>query len=187
MAPYERSNSPPRRTSATMPPKPKISKASMKEWNKRQKMNERSDAYHQDFDGGENPYLVKRQSPTSKPKPTSGGGAETANTNPNLIEVGPRRKQSNVSAHSKPKTGSKEKGEAVVESAVGKMAPASSASAQSEQPGPQPSFIEVAKPYIFERKLQECIAAIGMNEAKEDNVRLPGVAYIDSVRRAMQL
>lgn len=53
--------------------------------------------------------------------------------------------------------------------------------------GPHPSYIEVAKPYIFDQKLQTCLATINMNEAKEDAVRLQGVAWIDNVRRAMQL
>jgi hypothetical protein len=34
------------------------------------------------------------------------------------------------------------------------------------RPGPHPSFIQVAKPYVFEQKLQECMTAIGVNEAK---------------------
>jgi CTD kinase subunit beta len=53
--------------------------------------------------------------------------------------------------------------------------------------GPHPSFIEIAKPYIFEQRLQEYMTAIGMNEAREDAVRLQGVAWIDNVRRSMQL
>jgi len=56
-----------------------------------------------------------------------------------------------------------------------------------EHVGPHPSFIEIAKPYIFEQKVQECIAKIGMTEAKEDVVRLQGVAWIDNVRKSMQL
>lgn len=53
--------------------------------------------------------------------------------------------------------------------------------------GPHPSFIQVAKPYVFEQKLQECMAAIAVTEAKEDTIRLQGVAWIDNVRRALQL
>lgn len=56
-----------------------------------------------------------------------------------------------------------------------------------DQPGPHPSFIQVAKPYVFEHKVQECMTAIGVTEAKEDNIRLQGIAWIDSVRKAMQL
>lgn len=56
-----------------------------------------------------------------------------------------------------------------------------------DQPGPHPSFIQVAKPYVFEHKVQECMTAIGVSEAKEDNIRLQGIAWIDSVRKAMQL
>ena len=53
--------------------------------------------------------------------------------------------------------------------------------------GPHPSFIEVAKPFIFEQRLQGCLNAIAMTEAKEDAIRLQGVAWIDSVRRSLQL
>ena len=53
--------------------------------------------------------------------------------------------------------------------------------------GPHPSFIEVAKPYIFEQRLQGCLNNIGMTEAKEDANRLQGVMWIDSVRRSLQL
>ena len=53
--------------------------------------------------------------------------------------------------------------------------------------GPHPSFIQVAKPYIFEQKLQECMTATGVTAAKEDNIRLQGIAWIDSVRKALQL
>ena len=59
--------------------------------------------------------------------------------------------------------------------------------AGKDQPGPHPSFIQVAKPYVFEHKIQECMTAIGVSEAKEDNIRLQGVAWIDSARKAMQL
>ncbi|MCJ1381179.1 RNA polymerase II C-terminal domain kinase beta subunit [Xylographa soralifera] len=53
--------------------------------------------------------------------------------------------------------------------------------------GPHPSYIQLAKPYIFEQKLQECMAATGVTEAKEDNIRLQGVAWIDSLRKALHL
>jgi len=53
--------------------------------------------------------------------------------------------------------------------------------------GPHPSFIEVAKPYIFEQKLQEFMLNVGLVEAKEDTLRSQGVSWIDSVRKTMQL
>ena len=53
--------------------------------------------------------------------------------------------------------------------------------------GPHPSYIQVAKPYIFEEKLQECMAVTGVTEAKEDNIRLLGVAWIDTLRKALHL
>jgi len=71
------------------------------------------------------------------------------------------------------------------------MAPAKpdnpSPSADTGDSGPHPSFIQVAKPYVFQQKLQECMTATGVNEAKEDNVRLQGVTWIDNVRKALQL
>ncbi|KAI9762044.1 MAG: hypothetical protein M4579_000680 [Chaenotheca gracillima] len=56
-----------------------------------------------------------------------------------------------------------------------------------DQPGPHPSFIQVAKPYIFEWKIQECMTATGASEVREDNFRIQGVAWLDSVRKALQL
>ena len=51
--------------------------------------------------------------------------------------------------------------------------------------GPHPSFIEVAKPYIFEQQIQKALA--GISEAKDVNIRLQGIAWVDSVRKALQL
>ena len=65
------------------------------------------------------------------------------------------------------------------------MAP--TASEQNEVVGPHPSFIEVAKPYIFEQQLQECIAALGVSETREDQFRLHGVAWIDRIRKVLML
>ncbi|MCJ1483634.1 RNA polymerase II C-terminal domain kinase beta subunit [Schaereria dolodes] len=53
--------------------------------------------------------------------------------------------------------------------------------------GPHPSFIQVAKPYLFEQKIQECVAATGAAEAKEVTNRMQGIAWIDSARRALHL
>lgn len=67
------------------------------------------------------------------------------------------------------------------------MAATASHQAENWDIGPHPSFIEVAKPYIFEQRLQGCMNAIGMTEAKEDAIRLQGVIWIDNVRRLLQL
>lgn len=53
--------------------------------------------------------------------------------------------------------------------------------------GPHPSYIEVAKPYILQTRIQKCLSDLSMPDAKEDAARLQGVAYIDQVRRALQL
>lgn len=53
--------------------------------------------------------------------------------------------------------------------------------------GPHPSYIQVAKPYIFDQKIQDCLNAAGLSEAKDDSIRLQGIAWIESVRRALRL
>ena len=68
------------------------------------------------------------------------------------------------------------------------MAPAASPSERErERVGPHPSYIEIAKPYILQWRMQKCLSEISMTDAKEDVVRLQGVAWIDQVRRALQL
>lgn len=59
--------------------------------------------------------------------------------------------------------------------------------AVADQSGPHPSYIQTAKPYIFDHKVQECLLSAGVTESKEDSVRLQGVAWIDSVRKALHL
>jgi CTD kinase subunit beta len=66
------------------------------------------------------------------------------------------------------------------------MAPVPSPS-DRERVGPHPSYIEVAKPYILQSRIQKCLTDVSMSDAKEDMVRLQGVAWIDQVRRALQL
>ncbi|KAL8778470.1 MAG: hypothetical protein Q9213_007393 [Squamulea squamosa] len=55
------------------------------------------------------------------------------------------------------------------------------------QPGPHPSYIQIAKPYVFESRIQECMLAAGITEARDEDIRLQAVAWIDTVRRAMHL
>lgn len=50
-----------------------------------------------------------------------------------------------------------------------------------------PSFIQLAKPYIFEQTIQDCIAAMGVNPLREEALRLQGVTWIDNVRRVLHL
>ncbi|KAH5301061.1 hypothetical protein HBI11_141010 [Parastagonospora nodorum] len=56
-----------------------------------------------------------------------------------------------------------------------------------ERVGPHPSYIEISKPYILQSRIHKCLSDINMSDAKEDIVRLQGVAWIDQVRRALQL
>ena len=53
--------------------------------------------------------------------------------------------------------------------------------------GPHPSYIQVASSYIFQQKLEDLMIETGMSQAKEDNNRLQGVAWIDTVRKALRL
>lgn len=53
--------------------------------------------------------------------------------------------------------------------------------------GPHPSYIQLARLYISEPKLQERLKATGTLESKEDAIRLAGVAWIDGVRKALKL
>ncbi|KAK2735708.1 RNA polymerase II C-terminal domain kinase beta subunit [Myotisia sp. PD_48] len=53
--------------------------------------------------------------------------------------------------------------------------------------GPHPSFIQVANPYLFERTVQDCLTATGVNPQREDNIRLQGITWIDNVRKALHL
>ncbi|KAL8793801.1 MAG: hypothetical protein Q9195_003631 [Heterodermia aff. obscurata] len=53
--------------------------------------------------------------------------------------------------------------------------------------GPHPSYIQIAKPYIFDHQVQKCMKSAGIPESKDDNIRLQGVAWIDSVRKALHL
>lgn len=54
-------------------------------------------------------------------------------------------------------------------------------------PGPHPSYIQIAKPYIFESKIHECLLVAGVSETRDDSIRLQAVTWIDSVRRALHL
>jgi hypothetical protein len=68
-----------------------------------------------------------------------------------------------------------------------KMAPVRDSDTDPERTGPHPSFIQVAKPYIFEHTIQECFKLTGVAQAREDQLRLSGVQWIDSVRKALRL
>ena len=53
--------------------------------------------------------------------------------------------------------------------------------------GPHPSYVKTANPYISQAEIHECLSAAGMSEAKDDSIRLQGIAWIDGVRKALQL
>ena len=58
---------------------------------------------------------------------------------------------------------------------------------ENPRPGPHPSYIQIAKPYIFESKIQECLLLGGVTETRDDSIRIQAVGWIDSVRRALHL
>lgn len=57
----------------------------------------------------------------------------------------------------------------------------------SRQKAPHPGYVQVAKPYIFEAKIQESLRSIGATEPREESIRLQGVQWIDNVRKFLQL
>ncbi|KAL2056337.1 hypothetical protein ABVK25_003360 [Lepraria finkii] len=68
------------------------------------------------------------------------------------------------------------------------MAPPQVADAlDPDRVGPHPSYIEIARPYVFQHTITASLAAAGVSEAKDESIRLQGVAWIDSVRKYMQL
>lgn len=68
-----------------------------------------------------------------------------------------------------------------------RMAPVRDSDTDPDRTGPLPSFIQVAKPYIFEHTIQECIKLTGVAQVREDQLRLSGVQWIDSVRKSLRL
>ena len=67
------------------------------------------------------------------------------------------------------------------------MAPAAVVDVTGAQEGPHPSYIQIAKPFLFHQQIQSQLLAIGNNVAREDTYRLQGVQWIDDVRTALQL
>lgn len=59
--------------------------------------------------------------------------------------------------------------------------------AENGRIGPPTSFIQVAKPFIFEQSIQECLKTTGVSQVREDTIRLAGVQWIDNVRKALKL
>jgi CTD kinase subunit beta len=53
--------------------------------------------------------------------------------------------------------------------------------------GPHPSYIQVARPYLFHQQIQGQLIASGTHVTREDAFRLQGVQWISDVRVALQL
>lgn len=60
-------------------------------------------------------------------------------------------------------------------------------SGQPKPPAIHPSFIQVAKPYVFEQTIHGSIHAMGVNPMREETILLQGVLWIDNVRKALNL
>lgn len=54
-------------------------------------------------------------------------------------------------------------------------------------PAIHPSFVKVAKPYMSEQVIQNCIRSLGVDPTREENTRLQGVSWIDKVRKELKL
>jgi CTD kinase subunit beta len=65
--------------------------------------------------------------------------------------------------------------------------PSNGVAAVEPPPGPHPSYIQVARPFLFEQKVQSSVLETGTNPAREDTNRLQGIQWIDDVRKALQL
>jgi hypothetical protein len=50
-----------------------------------------------------------------------------------------------------------------------------------------PCYNQVADAYVFQQTIDERLRRIGVTQTREDNLRLAGAQWIDSVRRAMKL
>ncbi|KAF2004673.1 cyclin [Amniculicola lignicola CBS 123094] len=61
------------------------------------------------------------------------------------------------------------------------------AATSDDRVGPHPSYIEVARSYMLQSTIQQCLDKIGMSEGREDAVRLQGVAWIDNVGKSLLL
>ena len=53
--------------------------------------------------------------------------------------------------------------------------------------GPLPNYVQVARAYVFEQAIQNCLRDNGVSQVREDTIRLAGVQWIDNVRRALKL
>lgn len=53
--------------------------------------------------------------------------------------------------------------------------------------GPMPNFVSVAKAYMFQQEIDQCLIVTGVSPAREDNLRLAGVQWIENVRRVLKL
>lgn len=64
---------------------------------------------------------------------------------------------------------------------------ATAAQTHSSSTGSMRSHIQVAKPYVFHQAIDGCLQDLGVAQAREDNIRLAGVQWIENVRKALKL
>lgn len=53
--------------------------------------------------------------------------------------------------------------------------------------GPHPGIIKVSRTKFFEHEIQQLQNSPGFDKVKEDNYRIHGVNYIDSIRKAFAM
>lgn len=53
--------------------------------------------------------------------------------------------------------------------------------------GPHPSYVELARPFMFEERIQQCWRKARVSSAEEAKVRIQAIGWIDSVRKQMRL
>lgn len=65
--------------------------------------------------------------------------------------------------------------------------PSTATGSASRRIGPLPNYVQVARAYVFEQEIQQCLKDNGVSQVREDTIRLAGVQWIDNVRRALKL
>lgn len=113
-----------------------------------------------------------QQPPQYRPHQTQGPNSQRYNNNPNGIPINGEQTQRSQNARDRDTERDQTPRRGNVAS-IGN--------------GPVPSHIQVAKPYVFQQAIEGCLKDVGVAQAREDNIRLAGVQWIDNVRRALKL
>lgn len=139
--------------------------------------------------GTESPYSERQNynsedplySPGSSPTPTWDTSCECGGISPHYHS---RNRLHDTMNGAHPPTGPR--GEATVTTPAS-PATASSAGSAPKRPGQLQNHVQIARSYVFEQEIQSRLRENGVSQAREDNIRLAGVQWIDNVRRALKL